>query len=123
VSEHLVETLSGLLVPESALPPLPSNVDLSGTFDSKEAAEKWVAKCVVRWEWAISMDHVNYARPDEEPVFKARAYRKSGQIHDTTMESYEQNSEDKVMTPYVEVSKEETGDESHPFIYRVVNKF
>lgn len=120
---ELVETLSGLLVPESALPPTPSNVDLSGTFDSKEAAERWIAKCVVRWEWSLALDQVNWARPEEEPVFKARAFRRSGQIHDTTMGSYVENSEDKMLAPYVEVSKETTGDESLPPIYRVINKY
>lgn len=120
---ELVETLSGLLVPESALPPIPSNVDLSGTFSSAEAAERWISKCVVRWEWSLALDHVNASNPDEEPRYRARAFRRGGQIHDTTRESYVENSEDKMLAPYVEVSKESVEDETLPPIYRVVNKF
>lgn len=117
----LVETPSGLVVPESALPPPPSTTDLSGTFDTKDAAEKWVTKCVVRWDWAIGLINVNEGK-DEDPKWRAHARRTSGQIHNTTMESYVKSSEDRPLAPYVDVVKETTTDENRPVVYRVVNK-
>jgi hypothetical protein len=123
---QLVETEAGLVVPETALPPKPSMTDLNGTFDSKEAAEKWVAHCDVRWRWAVRMIHLKANYPDEEPRYRAEAYRLGGQIHDTTAESYvksEDVTNDNPLTPYVEIVKEKTTDENRPTVYRVVNKF
>lgn len=119
----LVETPSGLVVPESALPPIPSTTDLSGTFESKEAAERWVMQCVVRWQWSVRLVNLNDNKPDAEPKWRASARRTGGQIHDTTIETYAPNSEDRPLAPYVDVVKEKTADESRPVVYRVVNKF
>lgn len=121
----LVEMPSGLIVPESALPPPPpppSHVSIEGTFNTKEAAEAWVDQCVVRWQWALSMDNVA-SDPDDPPVWRANAHRTSGQIHNKTYETYVKNDSDVPLLSYVEVVKEQTEDEARPVVYRIVNKF
>lgn len=122
MAEQLVETMSGLLVPESALPPPPSNTDLSGTFDSREEAEKWVSKCIVRWHWAIRTTLLDEDKPEDWDSYKVTAYRSGGEMHDTTMESYAEITEDRALVSYVEIIKENTADEKRPIVYRVVNK-
>lgn len=122
----LVEMPSGLIVPESALPPPPpppSHVSIEGTFDTKEAAEKWVDQCIVRWQWSLSLDAISSDDEDAEPTWRAKAHRTSGQIHNKTYETYLKNDNDVPLLPYVEVVKEQTEDEACPHVYRIVNKF
>lgn len=127
----LVEMPSGLIVPETALPPPPpppSHVSIEGTFDTKEAAEKWVDQCVVRWEWSINLVEIPADDPDEPSKWKPNAHRTKGQIHNKTYSTYVKDNNDVPLTSYVEVVKEQIEDETlpidmpRPVVYRIVNK-
>jgi hypothetical protein len=130
--EQLVETMSGLLVPESALPTetedfsqeLPQETSISddGTFNSYDEAVKWVSKCVVRWQWSISTTLIDENKPQDWSSYRITALKSGAKLYNTTSEAYTKNTEDRPLAPFVEIIKEQTDSKTRPIVYKVVNK-
>lgn len=68
-------------------------------FESRADAEKWVARCRVRWSWMIGVVDLT---PDEpEPTWAPQARRYAGAVHDTESPNYKFETGDVKLEGYV----------------------
>ena len=112
----LVETPSGLVVPESALPPPSSIINpFDIIFPSEDTAEKFATRCRVRWQYI--MHNINDAKEDDPPKWRAIARRGNGIVHDTLSPGYQTGYDETELRPFVEIKK--LKDDS----FVIVNKF
>ena len=114
----LHETPSGLLVPESALPPVTPQSSTVNPFDiifpSKASAERFAARCAVRWQYHIGM--VNTAGEDEPERWRAVSRKGNGVVHDTQSPAYAVESNDTKLVAFINIK--EHSDKA----YSIVNK-
>jgi hypothetical protein len=114
MTNNLVETPSGLLVPET-IEPVTSVIDpYSILFQSKYSAEQFVKRCAIRWEYAIGV--YNAAREDDTPNWRPLARKTRGVVHDTTSPAYIKDDADVGLEAYISIDK-------YNDHYRIVNKF
>lgn len=76
-------------------------------FTSKSDADRWVERCIVRWDWVIG---IHDATPGaDEPTYVARARKVAGAVHDTKAPLYKPESGDVKLNPYVQVVEVKPG--------------
>lgn len=75
---------------------------LSIVFENKDACQRYINRCVVRWPWAIRL--VNDGNEDK-PEWRAVARRLGGAIHYTEHPRYVKESGDTALDPYVVIVK------------------
>lgn len=112
------QTESGLWLPETAKAEVvaeTSAVNPYGiVFNDKDACQRYIDRCVVRWPWAIRL--VNDG-DDDKPDWRAVARRLGGTVHDTQHPKFVKDSGDTKLDPYVIIVKHDDGK------FSIANKY
>lgn len=108
----MLETKSGLLVPENAVVQSSEVNPYNILFPSEATADSFIDRCVVRWDYYVGILNISTS---DTPEWKTYARRDKGVVHDSQSSAYTNDAADCKLRPFVTVKYVNNG-------YAIVNK-